>query len=519
MRTWSACERYLVAVVVLLLAAAPRSGTIQTARAQGTACENGRAAGFPCSNVALLAHLSLEDLGDVAMVNDLWGWTDPETGREYALVGLDNGVAFVDVTDPAAPVYLGVLPLTQGAQFSLWRDVKVYQSHAYVVADQAGEHGMQVFDLTQLRDVTDPPVTFEQTALYDRFGSAHNVAINTDTGFAYAVGTSGQEQPPGCGAGLHIVDIRDPARPAFAGCFVDEQTGLSAPGYVHDAQCVVYQGPDADYQGREICFTASETAVGIMDVTDKDDPVVIARASYPNFGYVHQGWLTEDHRYFFQNDELDEASQLVENTRTLIWDLTDLDEPALLSEYFGPTESSDHNLYVVGDVVYEANYRSGLRILDATDVANPVEVAFFDTVPSTDRPGFSSGAWSVYPFLPSGTLLVSSIREGLFMLDASDLNVAGEGSGDVPETFSLSPAYPNPFNPATTVTVALPSRQHVTVAAYDVLGRRVATLHQGPLPAGTHRLTFDAAGLPSGTYVVHARTATTRQIRTVTLVK
>ncbi len=483
------------------------------------ACEQGNAIGFPCQGIELLAYVPNDVLGSGVDANDLWGWTDPATDREYALVGLDDGVSFVDVTDPINPVVLGFLPRSAGSLVSTWRDVKTYANHAFVVADNVGPQGMQVFDLTQLRDVENPPVVFEETARYDGFGSAHNIVINEETGFAYVVGINGEVQvDPSCGPGLHMIDIRTPTEPQFAGCFTDPQTGgRVAAGYIHDAQCVVYHGPDADYTGREICFNASELSVGIADVTDKTNPFAISRATYPNAAYVHQGWLTEDHRYFFQDDELDETSGLVPRTRTIVWDLTDLDNPEVLTEYLGVTGSSDHNQYVRDEYSYQANYASGLRVLDITDAANPTEVAFFDTMPHTDNPGFS-GAWSVYPFFPSGTLIVSSSEAGLFVLGATSFKVDTEAA-EIPATFALSAAYPNPFNPATTLEVAMPVAEDVTVAVYDLLGRQVATLHDGPLSAGTHTLRFEAAGLHSGTYFVRAASSTRQQIRAVTLVK
>ena len=152
-------------------------------------------------------------------------------------------------------------------------------------------------------------------------------------------------------------------------------------GYSHDAQCVVYQGPDEDYEGREICFGANETALSIADVTDRENPVAIARGEYPNVGYAHQGWLTEDHRHFFMGDELDEVQGGVERTRTLVWDVADLDDPLLLKEHFAETGTIDHNQYVRGNRLYQANLMSGLRVLDISDVENPVEIGYFDTVP------------------------------------------------------------------------------------------------------------------------------------------
>jgi choice-of-anchor B domain-containing protein len=380
-------------------------------------CNGGAAGQFPCGNVDLLAFLPVQSIGGArgVEVNDIWGWTDPETGREYALVGRYDGTAFVDVTDPSTPVYVGQLPKPGTSPGSTWRDIKVYRDHAYIVADNAGEHGVQVFDLTRLRNPESPPVTFTEDARYDRIHSAHNIAINTETGYAYTVGNSDGGET--CGGGLHMVDIRDPKSPTFAGCFSDPATGRQKTGYTHDAQCVVYRGPDEDYRGREICFGSNETALSIADVTDKQDPVAVAVAEYPNVGYTHQAWLTEDHRYLLLDDEMDELHGLVEHTRTLIWDVSDLDDPVLAEEFLNPNSVSiDHNQYVVGDKVYQSNYVAGLRILDISDIENPREVGFFDTVPyGSDGPRFD-GSWSNYPFFESGVIVVTSGDEGLFLL-------------------------------------------------------------------------------------------------------
>ncbi len=377
--------------------------------------EDGDAAGFSCENVELESFLPVSAVGGRRgiMVSDLWGWTDPDTGREYALLGRFDGTSFIDVTDAENPRYLGNLPLTTGAHANLWRDIKVYANHAYIVADNAGEHGVQIFDLTHLRDVTSPQ-EFAEDAHYDGIHSAHNIVIDEQTGFAYTVGNSGGGET--CGGALHMIDIREPENPKFAGCYADPSTGTAHTGYTHDAQCVVYHGPDEDYTGHEVCFNASETALGIGDVTDKDAPKPIATASYPNVGYTHQGWLSEDQRYFFLDDELDELQGGVTGTRTLVWDVQDLDDPVLATQYVSDNPASDHNLYVRGHFVYESNYVSGLRILDISDPENPKQVGYFDTVPwSPDAPGFA-GSWSNYPFFESGNIIVSSMREGLFIL-------------------------------------------------------------------------------------------------------
>ncbi len=381
-------------------------------RGEEVRCEDGAAGVWSCDQVDLISFVPIGEMGGVrgTRANDLWGWTDAQTGREYALVGRSDGTAFVDVTDPHHPVFVGDLPMTEGSRANVWRDIKVYRDHAYVVADGAGEHGVQVFDLARLRTVESPPETFAETALYDMIHSAHNIVINQETGYAFVVGASGGGET--CGGGLHMMDITDPKSPVFAGCFADPTTGRRKTGYSHDAQCVTYAGPDLEYRGREICIGSNETAISISDVTDKASPLPISAAAYPNVAYTHQGWLTEDHRYFYMNDEGDEPRGLVEGTRTLVWDLAELDDPVLVKEYVAETTTTDHNLYIKGNLMYQSNYGSGLRILDITDPEDPVEIGFFDTAPY-DAGG---GSWSNYPFFESGIIIVTSTGEGLFVL-------------------------------------------------------------------------------------------------------
>lgn len=379
-------------------------------------CDGGRVSGFECSNVELVSFVPVSALGGGRgiQVNDMWGWTDPESGFDYAIVGRTDGTSFLDVTDPSNPIYVGDLPRTVGTPIASWRDVKVFRDHAYIVADGSPGHGMQIFDLTRLREFDGTPLTYDSDARYEGVSSAHNLAINEESGFAYILGANGGGRT--CGGGLHMVDLSDPTGPIFVGCFSDPLTGRSNTGYTHDAQCVMYHGPDQDYAGRELCFGANETALSIADVTDKDNVVAVSRASYPDVAYAHQGWLTEDHRYFFLGDELDEANTEDGRTRTLVWDITDLDDPQLVTEYRSDAVATDHNLYVHGTLMYQANYEAGLRIVDISDPENPLEIGFFDTVPYQANSVAMSGAWTIFPFFDSGVILVTSRWEGLFIL-------------------------------------------------------------------------------------------------------
>lgn len=342
-------------------------------------CSGGTADGFPCSGISLSKRVPFASLGG-ARGNDVWGWTDGVTGNEYAIVGMTNGTAFIDISDPQNPVFKGSLP-TQTVD-SVWRDIKVYSDHAYIVADNAGAHGMQVFDLARLKEASNPQ-SFIADTVYGDFGSAHNLAINEDTGFAYAVGSDT------CNGGLHIVDIRIPKAPIFAGCHSQTET--------HDTQCVLYAGPDTAHVGREICVSANADHVEIVDVTDKTAPLAISSVGYADVAFAHQGWLTEDHRFFLLGDELDELDAGTQ-TQTHVFDLSDLDAPAHAFAYVAATDATDHNLYIRGNRVFEANYASGLRLLELGDLGNREisEIGHFDTFPNGDAAGFS-GAWSVYP--------------------------------------------------------------------------------------------------------------------------
>ena len=370
---------------------------------QETPCVNGFADVFPCNNVTLLSHIDRDMIGG-GSGSDSWGWTDPTTGIEYAIIGRSNGVAFVSLEDPINPVYLGNLPRPAGVSTSVWADIKVYQDHAFMVADAVDDYGMQVLDLSVLRDISNPPVTFTTTTVYNEFDSAHNIVINSDTGFAYAVGGNS------CAGGLHMVDIKTPSQPVFAGCF-------SSDGYTHDAQCVVYDGPDLEHVGKEICLNSNEDTLTIVDVSDKSNLVQLSRTFYPGTGYTHQGWLTEDQAYFLIDDELDESQQNLATTRTITMNVSDLDNPLFAGEHFADGAAIDHNQYIKGNYTYQANYRRGLRILRISDAATGTltEEAYFDTYPEGDGNGFS-GAWNVYPFFPSGNVLISDFNRGFFLV-------------------------------------------------------------------------------------------------------
>lgn len=375
-----------------------------------TPCVDGFADGYPCDKIDLQAMMPLNELGSPSGLNDIWGWVDPLDNKEYALVGTRNGTAFVDITNPVSPVYLGTLPTHVGTD-NTWRDVKVIQNHAYI-SSEAASHGIQIFDLTRLRDVLAPPMTFDEDAHFDGINKSHNLAANEDSGYIYALG-----EGSGAAGGPVFINVQDPMNAFIEGSYTDF-------GYSHDAQIVTYNGPDTAYQGDEIYFGFHGNSVAgltIVNVTDKSDPEGILAIGYDCQDYTHQGWLTPDHRYCFISDELDELN-FGFNTRTRIFDIQDLDAPVLIGNFISELSSTDHNLYCDDQYIYMSNYSAGLRVIDHSLLDSGImeEVAYFDVHPNDNNAGFN-GSWSNYPFFPSGNIVVTSRELGLFVVRLQDM--------------------------------------------------------------------------------------------------
>jgi choice-of-anchor B domain-containing protein len=406
------------------LAAAARADK-PTKGSKAAKCRNGMAGEYPCDNINLLGHLTLAEIGaknETEIGNDSWGWVDPRTAREYAIVGRSDGTAFVEITNPRKPRFVADLPTQVDSDRDSWRDIKVYRDHAFIVSEHFG-HGMQVFDLTRLRGIPrrEQPKTVGADTVYTGASNTHNLDINTESGFAYLVGTNTCGNGTETGA-LHMVDIRRPQSPEFAGCAMVEPPAAPVNNYVHDSQCVIYRGPDEDYRGREICFGSNEQAVIIYDVTDKANTKVISQTLYPEASYTHQGWLTRSSRYFVFNDELDEitAQSPGDLQTTYQVDVKDLDSPGVVVASPNNTASTDHNLYIKRGVIYESNYTSGLRLFDANDVPTTDldEIGFFDVYPENDNQGFEGGTWSNFSgYQDDDIVTVSSIDRGLFVLE------------------------------------------------------------------------------------------------------
>ncbi len=350
--------------------------------------------GFPAENVSLYSHLSLAQLENADFAEDCWGYTSP-SGREYAIIGLEQGPGFVEITDPFNPVIVDIINTSTQA-----KDMKVFGHYVYSSYDGGP---LNVIDVSQIDDGI--------ITLVDSFpeGATHNLAVDEVSGFLYLA----------VGGPMVALDLANPEAPVLAGIW---------NGDAHDVQVVTYT--EGKYAGRQIAFVCAGWSgkLDIVDVTDKSDMFLVGSTGYANSAYTHQGWLSDDRQYYYVNDEIDDIQ------RTLVFDVSDLSDPTLINEFSSTAPTAiDHNLYLRDGFIFEANYTSGLRIFDACDPVNPVEVGFFDTYPANDSADFA-GAWSCYPFFPSGTVIVSDRSGGLFVLDVSDA-VAGANTTP-PDSFS-----------------------------------------------------------------------------------
>ena len=386
-----------------------------------TPCIDGSADGFACNNLSLLAHIPLADFSNnPAAANDIWGHVDLNTQKEYAIIGLRNGVSVVDVTIPTSPNIIGSI----SGLSSSWRDIKVYQYfntstlrwRAYAYSTTEANEGLTIIDLNDLENGIS--VVKRQTT--DR--SAHNIYIsNVD----YGLNIASANQVPA----VHVLGSNN-----FGGTF--RSYSLSDPetlgstytnvagnrdDYTHDAASLTI----SDARAQTDCIQANNTdclvildfnedSLRLWDHTDENQAIELSSSSYPNAEYTHSGWWSEDKQYVIVHDELDEQTHNL-NTTLNIFDISSLSTPTLVGTWTGPTRAIDHNGFVRGNRYYMSNYERGLTVLDITDPSDPIEVGFFDTYPVSDNTGFN-GAWGVYPFLPSGNILVSDINSGLYII-------------------------------------------------------------------------------------------------------
>jgi len=421
------------------------------------------------SSVTLLANVNPRPADGY---NDCWGYTAPN-GREYALLGVNNGTSIIDITDPSNAAEVAFIPGSQ----SIWKDIKTYQNYAYVVNESGG--GMQIIDLSNL------PTSASIAATYNGFSFMHNIHIDVLNAMLYADHASGNDP---CIA----ISLADPVSPVEVSTF-----GI----HNHDS-----------YARNGIVYLSEGTngTIGVFDLTTPASPVLLQRFTVPAAGYVHNAWATEDGNYLITTEET--------TGKTIkVWDVSDLNNISLVGEILGAGGLA-HNAHIKGNYAYVSHYADGLKIYDISDPANPVEAGYYDTNSATG--GGFDGAWGAFPFFASGKILISDQQNGLFVVRFSPLvGVNTPVSSGEPTQFELASNYPNPFNPTTQIRFSLPQAEHVTIKIYNMLGQVVSTILDERKSAGNHNVQFNGRNIESGVYLYRIEAGEFRAVKKMVLSK
>ncbi|KAH7363233.1 hypothetical protein B0T11DRAFT_329224 [Plectosphaerella cucumerina] len=397
---------------------------------------------FKCKNIDLydfINHATLgsphgwDEKGDGVLLtgSSSWGWTDPESDREFVASGMYDGTAFLEILPEGRFVHLGFLPVPVATNTNaLWKEIRAYKNYM-LIGSELGGHGIQIFDMTKLLTITaaQAPVVFDPvkdvTSTFKGLpqGATHNVVVNEELGYAVAVGARPRNGP--CRAGLIFIDLKDPSKPTSPGCNGQD-------GYVHDAQCLVYRGPDTRYQGKDICYGYNEDTLTIYDVTDKANSKIVSITSYEGATYTHQGWVLDPNwqEYLVMDDEIDEIDgngpAADRYPVTYIWDIRDLEKPKQTGLYKGTVPAVDHNQYIYNGMLYQSNYMAGYRVYDVSSIPQDptgdsvCEIAYLDIYPEDDAaPGGGIadmfGTWSSYAMFKSGYIFINTIERGAYL--------------------------------------------------------------------------------------------------------
>lgn len=391
-------------------------------------CVNNMAGAFECKNIDLLSHLALSDFSSSpSAANDIWGHVDLNDGSEYAIIGVSNGVAVVNVTDPSNPVEVGTI----SGKTDIWRDVKVYQyfddtinlwrAYAYATIDGSSDY-VTVIDLNHL------PNSISLVKRSKVVAQAHNVYIsNVDHSLNTALpGKTPSLQLTGANTfsgAFHSYSLEDPEN-------INLLTNNSAgSGYTHDGASLVItdnrvkNNCQSDAESCIVFIDFNEKEMKLWDITNAKNAKLLSSAEYNDVAkanqYVHSGWGTEDQQFIFVHDEFDEYRGGL-NSTVRVFEISDLANPQQVGQWTGSTRAIDHNGFVRGNRYYMSNYERGLTVLDITDPATPTEIGFFDTFTPSDNASFN-GAWGAYPYLPSGNILISDINSGLYVVKDNTL--------------------------------------------------------------------------------------------------
>jgi len=358
---------------------------------------------FPRDGVRLLSQIPLTGFpGSPTSGAAIYGYTSP-SGREYATIGVRNGTAIVEITNPSVPIVRAHIP----GPNSLWHENVVLGDYCYSVTEGGG--GIQVIDL---RNIDFGVATLVATYAGNGLNNIHTIQADPATNRLYVNGSN---------RGFLIIDASNPTALVEIGRWTTK--------YVHD--CVIRNHTSGPYAGKQIAYLCCGTAgLYIVDITNPGS--LVDKGSliyYPGQGgnfYCHSGSLTPDNRYLMVNDEFDENKSITPSCTTIVVDVSNLAAPTVANRFTSGVNTIDHNSHLRDGFLFLSAYKAGVRVYDARNVPALSEVGYFDSFPSATNSAGYEGDWGVFAGFPSGNIVISDMNSGLFVLDPSE--AIGQGA-------------------------------------------------------------------------------------------
>ena len=397
----------------------------------------------------------------------LWGYTAPD-GREYAILGYNRGTSFIDITDSANIREVDTL----SGLTSSWREMKTYSHYAYIVSE-ATNSKLQIVDLQYLPD----SVSLVATWSYAGYTKTHSISQSGN--YLYLNGGNAASSV----GGVAVVDVSSPVSPVKMGEWNTE--------YVHD--CRVQN----DTIWAANVYTGK---MSIINASNKSSLQFVRNwQAYPQSAVsTHNCAFPVTRDYIYTTNEVSSPAGKLN-----VWDIRDLNNITFVRDWqpTGITTAIVHNIETYGNYAVIAHYTAGIRILNISNPSNPVEVAWYDTYPSSNSTNFS-GCWGVYKF-SSGKIIGSDISNGLFVIKTNFImtEIPKEINSNAKD-YKLNQNFPNPFNPVTNIKFSLKENSKVSLKIYSIQGKEVAEIINDRRDGGDYEINFDAGkyNLNSGVY-------------------
>lgn len=406
--------------------------------------------------------------------NEVWGLAVND--KEIAIIGSTMGTHFIDVTDPTNPTEIteAFVPGADAGGNIIHRDYHDYNGYLYAVADE-GQSTLQIIDITNLPDST--------TVVYDSnefLRTAHNIFIDSTNAMLYACGV--RKVGGGGFTNVQVLSILEPTTPIVLNNYNDIP-------YLHD----IYVENNIAYAN------CGSDGFFVVDFTDPTAPSVLgSMTTYPQQGYNHSGWKNNDSDHYYMADE-------TWDTDLKVVDVSNFDDISVIDTFNAEQTLTTipHNLIVRCDQLYVSYYYDGLQIFDISDPASPVRTHFYDTSTIPNQENYE-GAWGVYPFLPSGNILVSDMQNGLFVLEAVSTHECENlvSIETIESPINTIKIFPQPAVSELQVSLeSIDNQGVVDLQLVDLMGKSVQVFSQQDLLEGKNEFSLSLKeGISTGMY-------------------